>query len=287
MRLIILLLFATHTLMASGDHGKVVEAYKSNYKEIAVSEMYRSGIPASIKLAQGMLESNWGRSELANTANNHFGIKCGSAWKGGEYYREDDDYNTEGELTKSCFRKFESAHQSYIAHSDFLTDPAKEYRYGFLFNLNTTDYKAWAQGLKDAGYATDPKYPQKLISIIEKYNLHRFDIVLNRSNTYTKSNSKKEDVTAEVAGSPVKIRKKNKRTKSENPSASTHSIIKRNDRMPARHVSKLNYDIVSNNDVRMIVAFGGETIEQLARKIGINVEDLLVYNELYTQKKTF
>jgi LysM repeat protein len=149
--------------------------YIDDFKEIAILEMERTGIPASIKLAQGILESNAGQSELARRANNHFGIKCGGSWDGKSYYKKDDDYDDEGQLIESCFRKYRDAESSYIAHSEFLRDPKKQYRYGFLFRLDPTDYKKWAKGLKDAGYATSATYQHKLIDIIERYQLNRFD----------------------------------------------------------------------------------------------------------------
>ncbi len=148
--------------------------YINLYKNIALEEMSRTGIPASIKLAQGILESNCGKSDLACKANNHFGIKCGSDWNGKCFKKEDDDYE-DGKLVKSCFREFSSVYDSYVAHSDFLTDPAKSNRYGFLFDLKPTDYKAWAKGLAKAGYATDPHYSDRLIDIIEKYDLNELD----------------------------------------------------------------------------------------------------------------
>jgi LysM repeat protein len=148
--------------------------YIRKYQDIAVAEMLRSGIPASIKLAQAILESNCGQSELACKANNHFGIKCGGSWNGKSFHKEDDDY-ANGQLVKSCFREFNSVTESYKAHSDFLADPAKAARYGSLFLLEPTDYKGWAKGLSKAGYATDPQYADRLISIIEKYELYRFD----------------------------------------------------------------------------------------------------------------
>jgi len=149
---------------------KIAEAYINQYKDIAVSEMHRSGIPASIKLAQGLLESDWGRSNLATEANNHFGIKCGNSWTGGSFFKEDDDYQ-DGKLISSCFRKYGDAAQSYVDHTTFLSKP----RYVDLFELDPKDYKSWAKGLRKAGYATDKKYPQKLITIIEKYDLAKFD----------------------------------------------------------------------------------------------------------------
>ena len=153
----------------------IADEYINRYKDIAVSEMYRTGIPASIKLAQGLLESDWGRSELAREANNHFGIKCGGKWSGDGYYLEDDDRDKKGNIIPSCFRVFESSMESYIAHSEFLTSEDRARRYAFLFEYETTDYKSWAKGLKKAGYATDRKYPNKLITIIEKYQLYLFD----------------------------------------------------------------------------------------------------------------
>lgn len=164
------LLISVIQLSNSFRASKLSDAYINQYKEIAVSEMHRTGIPASIKLAQGLLESDWGRSDLANIANNHFGIKCGNYWRGESFFKEDDDYH-QGEIIASCFRKYASAQQSYIDHSEFLAKA----RYQKLFNLNTKDYHGWAKGLKEAGYATDPEYPSKLISIIEKYELYLYD----------------------------------------------------------------------------------------------------------------
>lgn len=152
------------------------EAYIARYKKIAMQEMERSGVPASIKLAQGILESDSGRSYLARTAKNHFGIKCGSNWKGDAVYREDDDYDDRGKMIKSCFRHYRNADASFVAHSEFLRDPGKSFRYGFLFRLEPTDYKAWARGLRKSGYATNPRYPELLISIIDRHNLHQYDL---------------------------------------------------------------------------------------------------------------
>ena len=141
------------------------EAYISRYSALAVYEMYRSGVPASITLAQGMLESGNGLSELAVKGNNHFGIKCHNNWTGGKMYHDDD---AKGE----CFRKYTAPEHSYRDHSDFLR---YRDRYKFLFDLEITDYKGWAHGLKKAGYATDPSYPSKLIKLIETYQLYLYD----------------------------------------------------------------------------------------------------------------
>ena len=141
------------------------QQYIDSFSSMAVAEMIRSGVPASITLAQGMLESRYGLSTLASEANNHFGIKCHRNWNGGRTYRDDD---AKGE----CFRVYRSADESFRDHSDFLR---YQDRYKSLFELAPTDYKGWAKGLKKAGYATDPKYADKLIKIIEDYSLYRFD----------------------------------------------------------------------------------------------------------------
>ena len=147
------------------------EKYIRQYYKLAISEMERTGIPASIKLAQALLESGAGKSTLAREANNHFGIKCNGGWTGKTHYREDDDYK-DGKLIKSCFRKYEDAGESFIAHSDFLT---KQPRYSDLFLLSAGDFHGWAYGLKKAGYATDKRYPVKLVDLIDKYNLSQYD----------------------------------------------------------------------------------------------------------------
>lgn len=139
-------------------------SYIEAFKGVAIEEMNAFGIPASITLAQGILESGSGNSSLAKYANNHFGIKCTSDWKGKAYYKDDDQ-------TNDCFRVYKDARESYKDHSEFL----KRKRYSFLFELDKNDYKNWALGLKTAGYATNPKYPDMLISTIEKYKLYQYD----------------------------------------------------------------------------------------------------------------
>lgn len=140
------------------------EIYIEKFKNIAIREMKNHGIPASITLAQGILESGSGNSRLAREANNHFGIKCTSDWTG-EKILEDDD------KVDDCFRVYKSAEESFRDHSEFL----KRKRYAALFELDKNDYRGWAVGLKSAGYATNPKYADLLISLVERYNLSRFD----------------------------------------------------------------------------------------------------------------
>lgn len=139
-------------------------SYIEKFKAVAIEEMNLYGIPASITLAQGIYESASGNSVLARYANNHFGIKCTAEWKGKAYYKDDDQNN-------DCFRVYRDARESYKDHSEFL----KRKRYSFLFELDKNDYKNWAVGLKTAGYATNPKYPDMLIGIIEKYKLYQYD----------------------------------------------------------------------------------------------------------------
>lgn len=294
MRLILFFTLLTSTLLAADNHGVVVKQYMTAYKDIAISEMHRTGVPASIKLAQGMLESNWGRSELATIANNHFGIKCGNDWTGKGFYKEDDDRDNDGNLVASCFRDFADAQESYIAHSDFLADENKEYRYGFLFELDRTDYKGWARGLKKAGYATDPKYPHKLISIIEKYNLSQYDKVGSNRTNRSKQNSSttNEQTTISSVEFPHEreTRKRSEGTFSEKESKktklkNTSTAPARDSRMPAKHISKLAYRVELNNDVSMVRAHGGETVQQLAAKVGLPLDELLTYNEVYIQKE--
>ena len=141
--------------------------YINTYASIAQDEMELEGIPASITLAQGILESGMGYGRLAVEGNNHFGIKCHTTWEGKRLYHDDDE---KGE----CFRVYGSARQSFHDHSIFLKERS---RYAFLFDLPIKDYEAWAKGLKKAGYATDPKYPDKLISLIERFDLSRFDLL--------------------------------------------------------------------------------------------------------------
>ncbi|WP_343562727.1 glucosaminidase domain-containing protein [Sphingobacterium sp.] len=157
--------------------------YIAHYKDIAIAEMNKYGIPASIKLAQALLESGNGNSFLAREANNHFGIKCGGVWKGKSVTRPDDNIN-------DCFRVYDNPQQSFRDHSEFLLRP----RYSALFKLDKDDYKGWAKGLKAAGYATNPRYPDLLIEMIERYHLDQYD----RKETPTQKVMREEVVKEEI-----------------------------------------------------------------------------------------
>lgn len=162
-------------------------AYIDNYKDIAVRKMIEYKIPASITLAQGVLESGNGRSELTKKANNHFGIKCHKGWDGKKVHHDDDEKH-------ECFRKYNHPEESFDDHSMFLTSRS---RYAGLFELDSDDYKAWAKGLKNAGYATDRKYPDKLIKIIEDYKLYQYDdIVLGVDYSKKRTRKKEEELVS-------------------------------------------------------------------------------------------
>jgi LysM repeat protein len=239
----------------------VYESYIHQYKYLAIQEMQRTGIPASIKLSQALLESNAGRSELARKANNHFGIKCGVSWQGDTFYRNDDDFE-KGKLIPSCFRKFSHVEESYIAHSEFLMDPKKEKRYGFLFDYSSTEYKKWAKGLKKSGYATNSKYADLLIDIIERYRLYELD---------------KEKHVRQKDTNKQAIAKHEKKTKKP--------II---DETPATVVVKensLGNPIQIENDVEFIWVKAGDKVSEIAKKNHIPAKKLYTYNELLAETR--
>jgi LysM repeat protein len=183
--LITIFLYFNHFLFFPENYASKItpEQYIENYKDDAIIEMNNYKIPASITLAQGMLESGNGNSTLAVNANNHFGIKCHKDWKGATYIMDDDTKD-------ECFRKYSNVLDSFNDHAKFLTSRSN---YTKLFELKITDYKGWAKGLKEAGYATDPKYPKRLIDIIEKYELYRYD----RDGKKTKNSQK------EISSKPI------------------------------------------------------------------------------------
>lgn len=176
-------------LLCSAGDSTPQQAYIDRWASTAVREMYRSGVPASITLAQGILESRAGQSPLAAEGNNHFGIKCHSDWKG-KTMKVDDDRRGE------CFRVYKSADESFRDHSDFLR---YQDRYKFLFDFDTKDYESWAYGLKKAGYATDPAYPSKLLKLIEDYDLSRYDSMTQAQASRASSKASK----AENSSSPA------------------------------------------------------------------------------------
>jgi len=204
-------------------------AYIKKYAPLAVISMHNYKIPASITLAQGVLESGNGRSNLASKSNNHFGIKCHRGWKGQKVYHDDDK-------AQECFRKYTYVEHSYNDHSNFLTGRK---RYAFLFKLKKTNYKAWAKGLKKAGYATDKKYPKKLIKIIETYKLYAFDKVKKKDlKKYKKEKRKPVVVTASTKIS-TKPKKNFKKSYTVKKGDTLYSIARKN-KISVSDLKKIN-----------------------------------------------
>jgi LysM repeat protein len=186
----ILLFFFLVSVTSYAQDTEVIKNYINTYKDFAIQEMQRTGVPAAITLAQGIHESGAGKGKLVLESNNHFGIKCKSNWTG-ETVKHDDDLNGE------CFRKYSSAEESFKDHSDFLKNSQ---RYASLFSLDPQDYTAWANGLKKAGYATNPDYPQVLIKLITDYHLQDYTLIAmnkqpDKNGTATKESSAAEIVT--------------------------------------------------------------------------------------------
>lgn len=226
------------------------EKYIQNYADMAVQEMLRSGVPASITLAQGILESGSGQSRLATEGNNHFGIKCHKGWTG-RSIRHDDDARNE------CFRAYDSADESFRDHSDFLR---YRDRYKFLFDLDRADYKGWAYGLKQAGYATDPQYPSKLIKYIEDYELFRYDVVT----------PDQEEVLPEA---PHKIEEP-MAVSSANASSAGDASLPRED----FHFS-LSRQMYSLNGVPFVYAMEGDSYSSIAKRYHLFKWEILRYND--------
>ncbi len=190
--LFIVLLF---NLVLASAQDMSAQQYIDAYKDIAISEMVRSGVPASITIAQGLLETENGNSDLVKKSNNHFGIKCKSSWDGERVYHDDD-------ASGECFRKYNTAEESYKDHSDFLKGRS---HYAFLFKLDPTNYKGWAYGLKKAGYATNPRYPQMLIKSIEDFNLNQYSLAaLTKMDSGQLSAQEKANVDSSAALSNTK-----------------------------------------------------------------------------------
>jgi len=243
----------------TGTYEERVLNYISQYKDWAMQEQMRVGIPASVTLAQGIYETGAGSSELATIANNHFGIKCKKAWTGETFAHTDDAPN-------ECFRKYTNAYQSYMDHSNYLST---EKRYQILFTYGVDDYKAWCRGLKQCGYATNPKYAQLIINVIEKYNLNRFT-----------------DSAAILFATPVLD--KNNNIHGPNVSSYEYQIINQID-TPETAIEEdadikdnlLNFEGVTKvNNLNAFVARKGETLLEYAIRYNIRYQKLLDINDL-------
>lgn len=234
--------------------------YIREYASIAVSEQAKFGIPASITLAQGLLESGAGQSELARLSNNHFGIKCHTGWTGERTYYDDDARN-------ECFRKYKHVSQSYDDHSLFLTSRP---RYADLFKLKPTDYKGWAHGLKKAGYATDPNYAYKLIKIIEDYGLHQLDIngklSVNNQRPTTSTPSHNYALDKRNKGAQTATKQPVNRKKKISPMGSV--------------LTYTPHPIAKINGIRYVIAEAGDSYASIANEFDLTEADLLRYNDL-------
>ncbi|MFZ2339525.1 MAG: glucosaminidase domain-containing protein [Bacteroidales bacterium] len=243
---------------ASGN--ALAEFYINQYRDMAVSEMLRTGVPASITLAQGMLESDYGRSTLARTGNNHFGIKCHNGWTGPTMTKHDDRKN-------ECFRKYSNPKESYYDHSDFLKSGS---RYRSLFELDPLDYKAWARGLKKAGYATNPDYDNMLIRKIEDYRLFDLDRGITAS-VPPKKEKPQENVQGKTTAETIPPRAQPTATE---PVSSAQDAITFGDilaRVPR---------IQENNRVRYIVVKEGDTREKIEKEFQLINWELPGFNDL-------
>ncbi|MFM9984169.1 MAG: glucosaminidase domain-containing protein [Flavobacteriales bacterium] len=259
--LVLLLLFGARSveLFSAADEKTSRQQYIDNWKNEAIYQMVVHKVPASITLAQGILESGDGNSRLAKEGNNHFGIKCHADWKGKTIHEDDE---TRGE----CFRRYDEARDSYEDHSAFL----QRKRYESLFKLDTDDYKGWAKGLKQCGYATNPKYPDLLIGIVEEFKLHQYDeigieyIRKNKIPTRSAGGNEKEIVVEEK---PTK--KGRNKGKSGEKEERTNITINHN-----REIA------VSENRIKFITVKPGETLESIANSLDMNAWQLKRYNDL-------
>lgn len=244
-RYIFILVFClsiTQAFVAQTKKNQVNIDYVDKYSEIAVNKMKQHGIPASITLAQGILESGAGNSELAKMSNNHFGIKC-HEWEGEKVYHDDD-------IKNDCFRKYAKVEDSYEDHSQFLKRP----RYTSLYALNVTDYKSWAKGLKQCGYATDPNYADRLINLIETYELYAYDQGIEKEKE--KSAGKKDEQIEEDTKPGYLLESKMGTV----PAYLTH---------PVRIV----------NGKKAVIARSGDTYESIAKEFGLRKWEIRWYNK--------
>lgn len=235
--------FLQTSLYCQSNNRISTEEYIKKYKDIAVTKMKEYKIPASITLAQGILESGSGNSILAVKANNHFGIKCHKDWTGKKFFMDDDEKH-------ECFRKYKDAKDSYRDHSLFLTTRD---RYSFLFGYDITDYKKWAYGLKKAGYATNPNYPVLLIHLIEKYKLYKYDDITYRKNEDENINN--------IA-----------------PSVTEYNFVNKY-KFKEIGVNKSGRMIYVNNKTKLIFAENGDTYKKIALEFNLFPFQVRKYND--------
>ena len=284
---------AAALVSAVGAGNTPQEEYIRKYAPVAVREMYRSGVPASITLAQGLLESRYGQSELAVDGNNHFGIKCHD-WTGRKVYHDDDKRH-------ECFRAYKSPDESFSDHSDFLR---YRDRYKSLFDNDVTDYKAWAHGLRKAGYATDPSYPSKLIKLIEDYHLYDYDKMTpedfsakkpsdnhETAHSVRKGEKANANSTASVPGSRHGRKASRKASKDKVNADAPMSIprsplsLEEPEKVSGKRASEifsfpLARQIYSNNGVPFIYSADGESYGTIASSYNLFLREILKFNDV-------
>ena len=293
-RIIIILFFSVGCFFESVAQNMTAQEYIQQYKDLAISEMKRMGVPAAITLAQGLLETENGNSDLLKASNNHFGIKCKSTWTA-ETVSHDDDAPGE------CFRKYKSAEDSYRDHSNFLRGNS---RYDFLFKLNPADYKGWAYGLRKAGYATNPRYPEILIKNIEQYDLEQYTLEgLNEvphfeTAKYADDPEKKDtesNVDATTSVAPVSLMINGSKAlyvpkgtsllavATENR-INLEKLLTINDLTKDGLLDKGQYIFLEKKkkegDQDFCIAQPNETLYDIAQKHGVILQNLYVYNQL-------
>ncbi len=240
-------------ITAAAQSPDVITNYIATYQSIAISEMQRTGVPAAIKLAQGIHETTAGTSELVKKSNNHFGIKCKADWTGEKVSHTDD-------APHECFRKYDDPFQSYRDHSDFLKNSS---RYASLFKLDPLDYEAWAKGLKKAGYATNPRYPQIIIKLIETYQLQDYTLIalgkMPPKDEQLAKNNIEENKDAAVSATSVEV-------------LPSEKIVEEK-----RHYPSGEFKI---HDTRVIFAKSGTSLLSIAQQYNIPLAKILEFNEM-------
>ncbi|MBR5133069.1 MAG: glucosaminidase domain-containing protein [Alistipes sp.] len=258
-------LFALSSLGLMAQQRITRSEYIAKWADVAIEHMEIYGIPASITMAQAIVESGWGNSTLARTANNHFGIKCGSSWTGGKVYHDDD---AKGE----CFRAYDSAEESFADHAEFLNGRS---RYQFLFNYATDDYVSWAKGLKQAGYATAPTYAEGLIKVIEDEHLYLLD----------RKNGRKlyDDYVAEKLG--LNKSQQKEEPKSEEPKIADQSLAYADRGIDPNNFrvtinSHYGYNVYLTNGANYIIAREGDTYASIGKLFELPEGILRKFNDV-------
>lgn len=280
MRRLLYLSMALFAFVTANAQTITIEEYIDLYKEIAMKEMIRTGVPASITLAQGIVETENGNSKLVKKSNNHFGIKCKETWTGPSVSHDDD---APGE----CFRVYNNAEESYIDHSNFLRTRK---HYNFLFSLDPADYKAWAYGLKKAGYATNPAYPALLIKYIERYNLNEYSLIALGKKTGSEpilAKSEQPVVTTPVIATVATVQQPVAQQAEVKHQPEVVAVVKREEpkkEQPKKEVAKVVVDYPSSefriNETRVVYVTKGTPFLAIAQKYNVQLKWLFDFNDL-------